>query len=208
MLHKILFVSDINTKYGFIYYNKYLVQILELCQDLFVDVKFPSNKYKIPTFEYNKQIKINVQKYGIHIVKYRSTLFRCKYNVNFMINKTKLFQVINEKERNFRVLNFQDNQQSKITIYLPIEDYSYDFINILNSDSDLDESKTESTSIEKSSESESNNKKQKKHNIRRHAFEISHDGMINQSSPSRKLGEIACKTMVHLLFKYYDEIKL
>lgn len=206
-LHRVIFVSNINTKYGFIYYTTYLISILQLCQDLFSNVKFPSKKYSMPKYNISKteinRLKdsihlniitkeLNVKNYGINIVKYRSTLFRCKYNVSFMINKTKLFKVINEKEKDFRVLNFQDNQQSKITVYLPIEDYSYDFIRI-NNDLTNDESST---------------KKQKKHNIRRHAFEISHDGIINQSSPSKDLGEYACRTMIHLLFKYYEEIKL
>jgi hypothetical protein len=223
-IHKVLFVSNINTRYGFIYFTTYLLSILQVCQDLFSNVKFPMNRYEIPEFHLSKtelyrlsestHYKVmtksfDIKNYGINIVKYRSTLFRCKYNVGFMINKTKLFHVINERERYFRVLNYQDNQQSKITIYLPIEDYSYDFISVEGSDNselkDLQDTKLQDPINENTNEESI---KKKKHNIRRHAFEVSHDGMINQSSPSQPLGDYACKRMIQLLFKYYDEIKL
>jgi hypothetical protein len=224
-IHKVLFVSNINTKYGFIYFTTYLLSILQVCQDLFSNVKFPMNKYEIPEFNisttdlkhlsdsvhYNVMMNsFNVKNYSINIIKYRSTLFRCKYNINFMINKTKLFNVINQKEKDFRVLNFQDNQQSKITIYLPIDDYSYEFMNVFtnNKESLILSSEKLQDNQDNQDNQENQEIKKKKHNIRRHAFEVSHDGIINQSSPSQTLGEYACRRLIQLLFKYYDEIKL
>lgn len=194
------------------------------------------------------------------INKYRSTLYRFKYDIGFMIDKFKLYKIIDEKETDFRVLNFQDNQQSKITIYLPITDYKYDFMDICDcignckcykekdvnvydngcdknlqdgyvkeqksqdlSDTICDNNKsmyiddtyeTTSNSSESSSTSIDDTvnyllkKKPKKRNVRRHAFEISHEGIVNQSSPSKELAEIACKRMLKLLNRYYDDVKL